>query len=161
MIEIKILSTILLSSIFACSQSKKVFDVNEPSYKGMIVKNDVNIFVDNKKTWFEPTIMEVKKAEQLLAAQIEELNKEKLNQNREDCPVIDKNLGKYIRQYIGFINTSGEKIILMNMLWAKGVDSEGLDSEYILVLDGCSHYWKIKVNLSNNILYDLEVNGSA
>lgn len=156
----KIVAIILLSSTFACSQSKKMFDIDE-SYKGVIVNENVDIFVDDKKEWFEPSLQEVKKAEQLLANQIEELNKEELNQDSKECPDIDKNLNKYIRQYIGYINTSGEKIILINMLWAKDVDYGGLDSEYILVFDGCSHYWKVKVNLSSGKVYDLEINGSA
>lgn len=156
----KIVAIILLSSTFACSQSKKMFDIDE-SYKGVIVNENVDIFVDDKKEWFEPSLQEVKKAEQLLANQIEELNKEKLNQRSEECPVIDRNLNKYIRQYIGYINTSGEKIILINMLWAEDVDYGGLDTEYILIFDGCSHYWKVKVNLSSGKVYDLEINGSA
>lgn len=156
----KIVAVILLSSTFACSQSKKMFDIDKP-YKGVIVSKDVDIFVDGKKEWYKPTPTEVKKAEQLLADQIEELNKEKLNQGSQECPVIDRNLNKYIRQYIGYINTSGEKIILINMLWAEDVDYGGLDSEYILVFDGCSHYWKVKVNLTSDGIYDLEVNGSA
>ncbi|MFA0963838.1 hypothetical protein AB9P05_18680 [Roseivirga sp. BDSF3-8] len=156
----EILAIILLSSTFACSQSKKMFDIDE-SYKGVIVTKDVDIFVDDKKEWFEPTLEEVKKAEQMLANQIEKINKWKLNQVSKQCPVIDKNLNKYIRQYIGYTNTSGEKIILINMLWAKDVDYGGLDTEYILVFDGCSHYWKVKVNLSSGKVYDLEINGSA
>lgn len=156
----KIVAVILLSSTFACSQSKKMFDIDKP-YKGVIVSKEVDIFVDDKREWFEPTLKEVKKAEQMLANQIEELNKEELNQGNKECPVIDKNLDKYIRQYIGYINTSGEKIILINMLWAKDVGYGGLNSEYILVFDGCSHYWKVKVNLSSGKVYDLEINGSA
>lgn len=47
------------------------------------------------------------------------------------------------------------------MLWAEDVDYGGLASEYILVFDGCSRYWKIKVNLSSGKVHDLEINGSA
>lgn len=52
-------------------------------------------------------------------------------------------------------------MILINMLWAEDVDYGGLASEYILVFDGCSRYWKIKVNLSSGKVHDLEINGSA
>ncbi|MGB3180491.1 MAG: hypothetical protein WBB45_03830 [Cyclobacteriaceae bacterium] len=156
----KLIVLMFLLSTFACSQSNKMFDIDEP-YKGIILDKNVDIFVDDKEAWFKPTVNEVKKAEQLINNQIQKLNKDKLNQGYEKCPIIEKNFTKYVRQYIGYINTSGERIILVNMLWAQDIDYEGLDNDYILVFDGCSHYWKVKVNLSSDKIFDLEINGSA
>lgn len=65
----------LLSSTFACSQSNIVLDI-EDSYIGVIVNRDVDFFVDAKNGWFKPTLKEIKKAEQLLADNIRELNRE-------------------------------------------------------------------------------------
>lgn len=157
---VRVLIIALLVSTMACSQSKILFDVSKP-YKGFIVKNDVNIFVDQKKDWFKPSLEEVKKAEELLSKQIEEINKDVLNQGGKECPVIHKNLSKYIRQYIGYINAGGDKVIFMNMIWNGSTDYEGFDTEYNLIFDGCSHYWRIKVNLNTQKVYDLEINGSA
>lgn len=137
-----------------------MFDINQP-YDGFIVNQNVEIYVDDKTDWFEPTQEEVREAERLLTEQIEQLNSRRINQDG-DCPVIDQNLNKYLRQYVGYTNTSGEKVVLINMLWSDKIDNyEGLRSELAMVFDGCSHYWKVKVNLTSDTVYDLEINGSA
>ena len=154
--ETKTLLLILLTTTVSCSQSKQVFDVNQP-YDGFIVSQDIEIYVGDKANWFKPTQEEVKEAEELLSEQIERLNTEQINQEN-DCPIIDQNLNKYLRQYIGYINVFGEKVILMNMLWSDKIENhKGLRSELAMVLDGCSRYWKVKVNLTSDIVYDLEI----
>ena len=144
----------------SCSQSKQMFDVNQ-QYEGFIVSQDTEIYVDDKVDWFEPTQKEVQEVERLLSEQIEQLNSEQINQDG-DCPIIDQNLNKYLRQYIGYTNTSGDKVILVNMLWSDKIENyEGLRSELAMIFDGCSNYWKVKVNLTSDTVYDLEINGSA
>ncbi len=84
-----------------------------------------------------------------------------INVNRpnqfDNCPVIDRKLGKYKRQYFGYIDTNGDKIIFINCFWDKNGFSGFIDrifykepddtkwkTEEKYVLDGCSYYWSIR-----------------
>lgn len=107
---------------------------------------------------YTPSDKDIHLAEDILKRQIKSANRELLNQNG-GCPVIHENLDKYIRQYVGFINAKGEKVIYINFVWSKTDYDFGND--IILVLDGCSNYWNVKVNLKKGSLSDLNVNGSA
>ncbi|MDM8178149.1 hypothetical protein QT327_27955 [Olivibacter sp. 47] len=40
-------------------------------------------------------------------------------------------------------------------------DEERLPKDIVTPLDGCSHYWNIKVNLDKGEVFDLIINGSA
>jgi hypothetical protein len=33
--------------------------------------------------------------------------------------------------------------------------------DIVCILDGCSHFWKINVNLTKEELFDLKINGSS
>jgi hypothetical protein len=58
------------------------------------------------------------------------------------------------------VNTKGERILWVNFIWHKKVGSQ-LSKEIISVLDGCSNYWEVKINLSTGEVYDLFINGLA
>jgi hypothetical protein len=89
------------------------------------------------------------------------LNVDLLNQV-DGCPVIHKKLTKYKRQYVGIINQNGDMVVWVNFIWAKDKDSiKKLGDEIIIILDGCSYYWNVKVNLSSENLFDLSINGPA
>jgi len=103
---------------------------------------------------------DILKAEKLLKESIKQMYSPLVNQ-REGCPIIHKNLKKYVRQYLGFVNNEGKKIICINFLWKKGGLTEGISKDIVNVSDGCSHYWKVKVNLATGKLFDLKINGSA
>jgi len=150
---------VLLFIGLASCKAQKPYDMRKP-YKGVIVTQDVNIYADDKESWFKPTIEEARKAEELLAKKLNQLNKDRANQG-DGCPDIEKNISKYVRQYIGYADKSGNKVIFINMIWSKGVDLDGLDSEYVMIFDGCSRYWIVKVNLETEAFYDLDIKGSA
>ncbi len=127
---------------------------------------DVAIFPENSleilpgKGRFTPTHDEIKSAEKSLATQLRELNSEKLNQH--DSPVIDKNLKKYKRQYFGFIDGKGNKVLFINCFWRKEKEESLLWlKERIRVLDGGSYFWNVKFNVAKMQLFDLDVNGEA
>jgi hypothetical protein len=121
-------------------------------------ENSIDIFPG--KSRFTPTHDEVKSAEMSLINQLKELNSEKLNQH--DSPVIDKNLKKYKRQYFGYIDENGNKILFINCFWRKEKEESLLWlKERIRVLDGGSYFWNIKFNVAKMLLFDLEVNGEA
>lgn len=89
-----------------------------------------------------------------------------------NCPIIHKNLKSYRRQYFGYIDGSGNKIIYATFNWdryslldrLRGTykdESENWKKEREMVLDGCSFHWEIKINLDTKELFDLGVNGLA
>jgi hypothetical protein len=110
---------------------------------------------------FTPSESDVENAEKILKKQIRSLNVDLLNQV-DGCPVIHKKLTKYKRQYVGIINQNGDMVVWVNFIWAKDKDSiKKLGDEIIIILDGCSYYWNVKVNLSSENLFDLSINGPA
>lgn len=116
---------------------------------------------EGMKERYTPSNEEIIKAEQLLKGQISDINKSLINQGG-DCPIIHSNLSKYKRQYIGYIDGNGDKIIWINFVTLNRKDQiSRLDKDVIIILDGCSNYWNIKINLNKEKLYDLRVNGSA
>ena len=169
--------------IYSCGSEAKLFKVDQTkigvNYKntrGTIFKSnysDQNLYLMNtdsiKNTW-TPNKEEIELAEKILKNQIKKINSKRINQ-LDNCPIIDKNMNSYFRQYVGYTNTKGERIIHINFYWDKysvwdkirGFTDTRLeyDSDYALVLDGCSRYWQIDVNLTNQKLNHLQINGVA
>ncbi len=120
---------------------------------------------------FTPTIDEVLKFENDLRHKLKKINKNRWNQQGK-CPIIHNNLKKYIRQYTGFMDESGNKYLLINFLWSCEALNENPNDEYYNELgdwkkhwqiwfDGCSHYWNVKYYLKSDVLFDLQINGSS
>jgi hypothetical protein len=110
---------------------------------------------------FTPSCDDVNKAEKILRLNIKTVNRQGLNQAINRCPVIHKKLQKYIRQYVGFINDNGQKVIWINCFWRKMPEALRASKELIMVNDGCSYFWNIEVNIDTQTLNNLRVNGSA
>jgi hypothetical protein len=108
---------------------------------------------------FTPSKQEIEIAEQALIKQLAAINADR--QNQDATPIIDKNLSKYKRQYFGYTNDKGNKILFINCFWKRNKEDEKLWlNERIMVLDGGSYFWNIKFNLTTNELFDLDVNGN-
>ncbi len=141
-------------------------------YEGVIFSKDYNIWgVPISNNNFTPTIAEIDSVEIILRKGIKEINKNRLNQVG-NCPVIDRKLHKYKGQYFGVVDSTGNKVVIINCFWnrkrfydfwdkyiLKEPDDNKWKTEKEMVLDGCSYHWTIKVNLRNRELFDLEVNG--
>ena len=110
---------------------------------------------------FTPTKEEVFKAENALKSKLKYINNPLINQS--SSTIIHKNLKKYKRQYFGYINDKGEKVLYINSLWSKSVKENHWHwlNEIIWISDGGSHYWNIEYNLETEELMNLSVNGSA
>lgn len=177
----KFLSLLLLLSnttIFAQRAIKKEKIANYSTYikgskfEGCIFSEKYNGFFGselNNKTKLTLTTSEIVEAEKLLLNDV--WNKQ--NTVITD-PFIRKHLDKYLRQYVGFINTNGQKIVFISFLWKKSmIDDEKLyrqfpkiqvhnwKNEWIIVNDGGNSYWEIKINLSSSLLFDFGENGVA
>ena len=108
---------------------------------------------------FTPTKEEIFEAEKALKSKLKEANRNL--ENQYNSPIIHRNLKKYKRQYFGFINDKGEKILYINSLWKKNEEETKWLQQIIMVSDGGSHYWNIEYNLETDELINLSVNGPA
>lgn len=118
------------------------------------------VSIENQVQRYTPTKEDICLAEKLLAKQIKDINKDQLNQT-DGCPKIHKNLSKYVRQYVGFINDKQQKVIWINFIWENEISDKKLQEDIIQSYDGCSYYWNVTVNLNNTQFYDLNVNGKG
>jgi hypothetical protein len=145
--------------------------IKENRYEGVIFSKDYIGIMNSSVNKFTPTQTDIESAEIVLRKGIKLINVSRPNQF-DKCPVIDRKLGKYKRQYFGYIDTNGDKIIFINCFWDKNGFSGFIDrifynepddinwkTEEKYVLDGCSYYWSIKVNLTKKTLFDFGVNG--
>jgi hypothetical protein len=157
---LKILTLIFLISLNCFGQTDTIFKKAE-HYK--IKKIDIAIFPENYYDLiggqrFTPTREEIEKAEIALSNNLKILNKQGVNQS--STPIIHKNLRKYKRQYFGYIDKNGDRILLINCFWSKNkVYTDRWLTSRIMVLDGGSYYWNVKFNLDKKELFELDING--
>lgn len=109
---------------------------------------------------FTPSLREVASVESVIKEQLAVLNEGQVNQG-DRCPVIDEKLKSYYRQYVGYVDENGNRIVWINFLWKKEHKKSEIEEDVVLVFDGCSYYWNIKVNLDQKKAFDLFINGSA
>lgn len=121
-------------------------------------KHFVFMSIDNQEKRYTPSKEDVFMAEELMKKDISFENKKLINQPK-GYPQINKNLKKYVRQYVGFINKSNEKIIWVNFIWKDKYTDKEFSEEIINVHDGGSYYWSIQINLTTKAISNLRVNG--
>lgn len=128
-------------------------------YRGYIFDTSYSVLksIDGQRGRANLTSDEIGVAENILKSELEKINQGNVNQS-SGCPNISKKLGKYWRQYFGFINTKGEKVLWVNMFWNKGLNNDA-KHDLIVVSDGCSYYWNIQINLTTKKVSNLHVNG--
>ncbi|MCS4436042.1 hypothetical protein [Aquiflexum gelatinilyticum] len=106
---------------------------------------------------FIPDKEDIIQIEKLLKTKIAKINKEHPNQFN-NSEYLENNLLNYNRQYFGYIDENGEKVIYIN-LFKESVECD-MDTE-LMVLDGCSNYWRISFVLDTQEFRDFSVNGCA
>lgn len=84
-------------------------------------------------------------------------------------PNIHNSLKNYFRQYSGHFNEKGDQLLSINFLWNKYTIWDQIKGDtdqrqeyrkgYYAVLDGCSHYWQVTINLTT--IERFSVNGVA
>lgn len=108
---------------------------------------------------FTPSRADIELAENALVKNLAMLNKEEINQGKDYGPVIHKSLKKYKRQYFGFIDEKGNRVLFINCFWAEEYLLDFWQKKLIEVFDGGSYYWSVKYSLNTGKLYQLMVNG--
>lgn len=139
----------------------KCAEVAGGNYHGWAFHKDweVDVMVENQDGRFTPTDEEIAQTEKLIQKKLAYVNR--FHENQEGmCPVIDEHLRQYERQYVGFTDVHGYRIVWVNFIWddkAKGK----LANDIYLTEGGCGHYWRIQCNLDTEKVYGLDVNGSG
>lgn len=157
----QILLLLFLVNVSIISLGQSTRQISAETYKGYIFDSGYFVFksIHHQKMRYTPSNIDIAKAERILKQYIKNVNRSKGNQSG-DCPRIDLYLKRYTRQYVGFINKKGEKIIWINFFWNKDLEKKAKNG-IISVDDGCSYYWNIEVNINKQTLYNLSINGSA
>ena len=114
---------------------------------------------------FTPTVEDIILAERIL------IKKGNDTTNKGDILYIFNNLKKYHRQYIGYFNNKGERMIYVNCFQ---LDKDQLSEKIkksarvpdwhntlYIVDDGGRRYWQAHINLDKKEINDISVNGVA
>lgn len=151
-----------LCLFISSKQTNDVIYIKESTFEGYIFDKNYYalISIKKQKERYTPTKEDIIKAESVIERNLSRANKFLENQG-ENCPIIHKNLRNYTRQYLGFINNHGDKIIWINFIWKSKTIEDNLSSDILFMMDGCSYYWNIKVNLNSKKLFDLHINGKG
>ena len=150
------------SFILACSNLSSK-SVNEQTYNITKVEGTQNLYLEtenfsgiifsaNSKIYndkirrFTPTIDEIFKAEKIFERCLA-LGKKDSNGIVVDNKMI-KSPSDYYRQYIGFYNDKGEKVIYFNCFTKSATsDDNKWKKEELMVMDGGNNYFSILINL--------------
>lgn len=158
----------LLTWAFAAAQEQispeetwKFAEVTGYNYHGYVFHKDwdVDVTVEGQDGRYTPSDEDIVMAEKLIQKRIAYLNRYHENQEGK-CPLIDEHMHKYERQYVGFTDIHGYRIVWVNFIWDESLRGK-LHKDVVLTEGGCGHYWHIKVNLDTEKVYGLEVNSDG
>lgn len=147
--------------IMCTALTKGPYLIKEKGFEGYIFPKEYVLVIPSNdlKDRYTPTKQDIINIESIIKDQLAEINKLQINQVN-GCPIIHEKLKKYKRQYFGFTNNEGDSIIWVNCIWSKHI-SDSWGKDVVIILDGCSYYWNIKVNLNKKKIFDLQVNGPS
>ena len=114
--------------------------------------------IDKSLERFTPTIDEINQAENIL-----KLDFKKSNKNTEGR-FISRNLNDYKRQYLGFINSTGDKMLHISFYLnknRKNQNDELWQEGYMFIFDGGTSYWIAIINLKTKKVEKIAINGVA
>ncbi|MCL6220839.1 hypothetical protein [Zunongwangia pacifica] len=148
----------LILNVFTIEQNDTPIYVEGKCYKGYIfLESTKSHMLDSSFERFTPTKEDVASLESKLKKRIKGINKNEPNQGN-GCPIIHRKLNKYNRQYLGYINENGHKVIWVNFIWKKSCP-QNWSKEIVTILDGCSHYWNIDFDVEKDSFSEIKVNG--
>lgn len=143
-----------------CFVTKKFKAVIFPdSYKS------VWLYLDSFKR-FTPNRLEVTQTEETLQHQIRRIvksNNRKISSFEiKDRKRVYRYFKHYKRQYFGYLNSKGERILLIHAyLGRKRLGPNDCDTEYFLIFDGGASVWDIEFNLETRTFSGFGTNGYA
>jgi len=116
---------------------------------------EAHLSTGNDFELFTPTDEDVILSKKVSNIYIDSLSR--INKNQ----LLNYSMSRYYRQYVGYFDNNGDKIILINAFCSKQGSSEELTKKLIMIHDGGSCYYKIKINLNKKKCFDLLINGEA
>ena len=116
---------------------------------------EAHLSTGNDFELFTPSDEDIILSKKLSNIYIDSLSRTSKNQ------ILRYSMSKYYRQYVGYFDNNGDKIILINAFCSKEGSSEELTKKWVMILDGGSCYFKIKINLNKRTCFDLLINGEA
>ncbi|MBG8552825.1 hypothetical protein [Hymenobacter guriensis] len=181
-----ILTASVISMLVACSSSnqlRKTYTMQADNYtvtylkkgkvEGVFFSKEYLVIIDDSlQRGFTPVIGDIEEAEQILS---QNLKKAYVRTHTiYDCgPNIYHNLKKYRRQYFGYTDKRGNKIILTICYWPRRNINDFVDQVFYrepadtawkknaqgFIIGGCGYYWEAKIDITRKILFDLRVSG--
>lgn len=109
---------------------------------------------------FTPSRVDVEKAEKLLSRDLGKLNTDHTNQ--DPLRPIHRRLLSYKKQYFGYINQDGEKILLVNAFIKTNpaaASGEWLNKMIYNPIGG-TDFWQVSYNVDTNLLFDFMISNS-
>ena len=157
-VKIIVLVMIFLSTTHCFSQEPK----KDFIYTWDTSEDSIYFKLDRSLQKYTPTQEEIQKAKELSNNFIKSLErKRKSKKNGKLGSILEYNLDEYFRQYIGFVDKHGKKIILIYAFCSSFGEAHDLKHNVVLVFDGGSCFYNIKINLETNKCYDFSVNGDT
>jgi hypothetical protein len=114
--------------------------------------------IDSTFQKFTPKNNEIIKAKELSIGYIDSLEK---NREKQYVKILNHKHKSYYRQYVGYIDNKGDRIILINAFCEPFNEKRDLKTDWVFILDGGSCFYQIKINLSTLKCFDFFVNGVA
>lgn len=146
----KIIS-VLLMIVVPClcfSQKKISMPVSGHHFKGYVFSKDYYVFGYSDKRC-DLTLNDIKKSESIMHAFFAARHMKKIIRR------------EYIRQYFGFLDENGHKIVYINLIRRRSAKQFSMSTEYVSVYDGGDDFWNILIDLNEEKVINYNINGVA
>ncbi|WP_288884065.1 hypothetical protein [Pedobacter panaciterrae] len=134
--------------------------ITTKEYTGVIFAPDTSANADEGSVQFMPTAEDIENAERIFKMCL------KTSKIDKDGVIVDSTRiqapSGYFRQYLGYKDKNGEKVILLNCFIKSAVSKdETWKKEIIAFKDGGNNYFSVHINLATNDCFNFFVNGGA
>ena len=160
----RILALLLTFLTITASQAQMPGKIVEgKNYTGVLLPVEAKLPPYEATHRWMPTADDVRMLEQDLVVFMREQSRSSPANCTDFGPSIRRNLGKYRRQYAGYLSPEGEQIIYVNCFWPSPNRTFGQrwQSQLVQVLDGGSSFWQICYNPKTRTFLAFSVNGVA
>jgi len=156
-----LLFTLLTISASQAQKPGKI--VGGKNYTGVLLPVETKLPPHEAAPRWMPTADDIRMLEQDLVGFMREQPKTSPVNRTAFGPSIRRRLGRYRRQYAGYLSPEGKQIIYVNCFWPSPNRTFGQrwQSQLVQVLDGGSSFWQICYNPKTRTFLAFSVNGVA
>ncbi len=160
--RLSIILLLLVICVCAGYAQDKTLYVNGKNFEGYVFQKEHSIWgIAPNENRYTLNKSDVFVAEQILR---DSINSDyiKVQQNSYKRPPINrKTLKRYIRQYVGYINDSGEIIVWIMFVERQMAKDLNPALDIIAICDGGYNYWSVCINITRRKLFDMQINGNG